>query len=97
MIILLGTVDVAPDEREQYLADRQPHAEASRTDAGNISFSIAADSTLSGRVHFVELWASKADLDEHGAASNRRNLPASAVAALASEFWVYEAGEPTPL
>ena len=97
MIILLGTVDVAPEDRARFLEDSQPKVAASRGDAGCVGFTIAADSSDPGRVHFVEVWATREDLDAHGAASERRNLPESDVPRLASEFLVYPAGEPTPL
>lgn len=97
MVIVLGSFDVAPADREAFISGAQPHAAASRGDQGCVEFTIAADSADPGRVIYVEMWDTQADLDAHGQAGARRALPPSPVAAVGRQFMVYDAVNPRPL
>jgi len=97
MVIVPGSFDLDPAEREHFLQGSQAHATASRGDDGCVEFTVAADSTDTGRVVYVERWRTAADLAAHAAASTARALPANPVAARRSDFGVYDAGEPRPL
>ena len=94
MILYVGSFQVDPDERAAFVAAAQPHAAASRNDAGCLSFVIAVDSADPGLVHYVERWETREDLLAHGRATQERALPPNPVAATGSGFELFEPGTP---
>lgn len=104
MIIVAGTFDVAPGDRDEFLAIRRDLQLYSRTEPGCIEYVFSADSIDPGRVRLFELWQDQASLDAHGEALRRtREAEAAtgggaeaAVAILARDILVYELGETPP-
>ncbi len=65
MIIIAGTVDVDPEQREAALAAGLPHMEATRAQKGCIDYSWSADGLVPGRIYVYERWESQQDLEAH--------------------------------
>jgi quinol monooxygenase YgiN len=65
MMIVAGTIDVAPERRADYLAQRTGAIIRSRAEKGCVEYSFASDSLDPGRVRLFEIWESRADLEAH--------------------------------
>src|SRR5271157_5831532 len=65
MIIVAGTFDMAPEDREAFLSSRAEAIERSRGEDGCLEYSFAADSVDPGRVRLFEIWESREHLGEH--------------------------------
>ena len=65
MIVVLGDVDVAPDNMAEALAISRAHVERSRTEPGCISHDVLTDPDHPHRLVFVERWEDRAALDRH--------------------------------
>jgi len=68
MVIVGGTFEVDPDQREQFLAGRVAMMQASRAERGCLEYTFCADPIDLARVVLFERWSSQADLDAHLAA-----------------------------
>jgi len=68
MVIVGGTFEVDPDQREQFLAGRAALMRTSRGEGGCLEYTFSADPIDPTRVILFERWASQADLDAHLAA-----------------------------
>ncbi|MEU7160509.1 putative quinol monooxygenase [Streptomyces chrestomyceticus] len=62
MIIVSGTLHVAPDAREAYLADCDAVTEQARKTPGCLDFTLTADRLDPGRINVYERWKSDAEL-----------------------------------
>jgi quinol monooxygenase YgiN len=65
VIIIGGSFEIDPAERDAFLASRVEPMRMSRAEQGNIEYCLAADPVEPGRVILFERWASQADLDAH--------------------------------
>ncbi len=65
MIIIAGTLEVDPEERDAALEAGRPHEEAARAQKGCIDYAWTADGLVPGRIHVFERWESEADLAAH--------------------------------
>lgn len=63
MIVVLGWLRVAPEERAAFLTSCRPVIEAARATDGCVDFHIAADPIEPGRVNVVEQWSSVAAVE----------------------------------
>jgi len=68
MVIVGGTFEIDPDQREQFLAGRAAMMRRSRAEHGCLEYSFCADPLDPARVVLFERWSSQADLDAHLAA-----------------------------
>lgn len=68
MLIVAGTMDVDPSEREAFLKSRESAMHTSRSEKGCIEYVFSADALDPGRVRLFEIWESKEDLAAHLAA-----------------------------
>lgn len=68
MIIVGGTFEVDPVQRDEFLAERRELMRRSRGEDGCIEYTFAADPLEPGRVILFERWESQAALDAHLAA-----------------------------
>ena len=62
MLIVAGHLEVAPADRDAYVAECVPVVEAARRADGCLEFSITADSVDSGLIQIYERWASEEQL-----------------------------------
>ena len=65
MIIVGGTFEVEPDQREEFIASRHDLMRASRSEAGCLEYTFSADPIEPHRVLLFERWESQSDLDAH--------------------------------
>lgn len=65
MIILAGTVDVDPEQRDAALAAGCPHMAATRAQAGCMDYNWSADHLTPGRIYVYERWESREALEAH--------------------------------
>lgn len=62
MLIVAGHLEVAPADRDAYVAECVPVVEAARRANGCLEFSITADSVDAGRIQIYERWANEEQL-----------------------------------
>ena len=66
MIIIAGTIDLDPEQRDACLAAGLAHQMATRVDEpGCLAYCFAADPGVPGRIQVYELWADEASLAAH--------------------------------
>jgi quinol monooxygenase YgiN len=98
MVIVAGTLEVDPNQREAFLAGRMDGMRTSRAEPGCLEYTFSADPTDPGRVMLFERWASQKDLDTHLATARARPAaPGAAVAPKAASIFVYEVTGERPL
>lgn len=74
MILVAGTVDVAPDVRDKALTDARPLIEAALAEPGCRAYAWTADLSVPGRICVFEEWDDEASLIAHLAAEPYRNM-----------------------
>jgi len=72
MVIVAGTIELDPDQREAFLAGRIDGMRTSRAEPGCLEYTLSADPTDPRRVMLFERWVRQEDLDAHLAASRAR-------------------------
>jgi quinol monooxygenase YgiN len=92
VIIVAGHIDVAPEQRDEFLAGRVETIRKSRAEAGCIEYVFSADALEPGRVRVFERWESKEALRAHLSALQSAAPAAGGVPRLATELVQYEAG-----
>lgn len=98
MVIVAGTLEVDPDQREAFLAGRIDGMRASRAEPGCLEYTLSADPTDTRRVMLFERWARQEDLDNHLAAARARPAsPGTAMAPKAASIFVYDVTGERPL
>lgn len=65
MIIIAGTVEVDPEQRDAALTAGCPHMQATRDQAGCIDYVWSADLLVPGRIYVYERWQSEDALRAH--------------------------------
>jgi quinol monooxygenase YgiN len=65
MIIIAGTVDVDPEQRQAALEAGCPHMQATRAQKGCVDYVWSADLLTPGRIYVYERWESEEDLRAH--------------------------------
>lgn len=65
MLIITGYMQVDPTDMEQFLADLQLLAAATRQRAGNISYDAAVADRKAGRMLIAERWSDQSALSAH--------------------------------
>ena len=67
-VIVTGTFELAPEDRDAFLAGREAGMRTSRAEDGCVAYVFAADPLEPGRVVLFEEWASEEALAAHAAA-----------------------------
>jgi quinol monooxygenase YgiN len=65
VVIVGGSYEVEPDQREEFLAGRREAVRAARAEPGCLEYTVAADPIEPGRVVLFERWEDQAALDVH--------------------------------
>lgn len=97
MIIVIGTYEMEPAERDRWLEEKLDTVRHSRTEAGCIDYTFALDPVEPGRGVLMERWESQAHLDAHLAALRARNAPAPTVTPKSTSIVIYETASETTL
>jgi quinol monooxygenase YgiN len=77
MILIAGTVDVDPQQRESALEAGRELFEATRAQAGCLDYVWAADLATPGRIYVYERWADEPSLAAHFAGPWYRKMLAA--------------------
>ena len=98
MVIVAGSFDVDPDQREAFLAGRVDGMRAVREEPGCLEYTFSADPIDPRRVMLMERWASQEDLEAHVATARARpKPPGTAVAPRGASIFVYDVTGERPL
>ena len=91
MIIVAGTIEVDPAQRDAFLASRAGVMRRSRSEEGCLEYCFAPDPLDPGRVVLVERWASQEAFNGHVAVLRGDPPPGEGdVVPVASSVAVYE-------
>jgi quinol monooxygenase YgiN len=91
VVIVGGTFEVDPDQREGFLAGRHDMMRASRAEAGCLEYTFSADPMDPSRVLLFERWASQEALDSHlSAQRSGPQSPGSDVAPKSASIVIYD-------
>jgi quinol monooxygenase YgiN len=69
MVIVTGTIDVAPERREAFINDQLNRIRETRAAKGCLTCAYSPDPLDPGRVLLLERWASQEDFDAHVASA----------------------------
>lgn len=98
MIIVGGSFEVDPEQRDAFLEGRREAMLASRAEPGCLEYVFGADPVDPSRVVLFERWASQEALDAHLAALRSAPRPAgSSVSPISSSIVLYEVASSRPL
>lgn len=91
MVIVGGTFEVDPNERERFLSSRHRMMRASRAEAGCLEYTFAADPIDPGRIVLFERWENQEALDAHLSALRARpQSPDPDVPTITSSIVIYD-------
>jgi quinol monooxygenase YgiN len=65
VIIISGTFEFDPDQRDAYITSRHEGMRTSRAEPGCLEYTFSADPLDAGRVLLFERWTDQAALDAH--------------------------------
>jgi quinol monooxygenase YgiN len=65
MLIIAGTLQVEPTQRDRYLDGMKDFMQSSRSEPGCIDYALSPDTLDDGLVRVFEVWDSKAALAAH--------------------------------
>ncbi|RZJ01407.1 MAG: antibiotic biosynthesis monooxygenase [Brevundimonas sp.] len=65
MVIVTGTIDVAPDRREAFIRDQLDRIRETRAAKGCLTCAYSPDPLDPGRILLIERWANREDFDAH--------------------------------
>ncbi|HUZ10151.1 MAG TPA: putative quinol monooxygenase [Acidimicrobiales bacterium] len=97
MLIVEGSIDVEPEQRDAYLEGRREGVLATRSEPGCIDYVFSADLTDPGRIRVFERWESAEALGAHLGLLADRQAAEGSVAVLAADFRRYEISSVGPL
>lgn len=78
MVIVAGSLQINPDQREAFLDRKAAGMRAARAEPGCLEYAFSADPTDPARVLVIERWARQEDLDAHLAATQTRRAASRA-------------------
>ncbi len=93
MVIVIGTFQVDPAEREAFIANRIPVMKHSRAENGCITYAFTADPIEPDVVVLTERWTDRAALDAHIAGLAAAPQPAATPKQLSRSIYAYQADE----
>jgi quinol monooxygenase YgiN len=91
VVIVGGSFEVEPDQRDAFVAGRRDAIKAARAEAGCLEYAVTADPIEPGRAVLYERWADQAALDAHLAGMRQAPPPPpGAVTPKSATVVVYE-------
>ena len=93
MLVVGGTFEVDPADRDAFIAARLDSMRTSRREPGCLEYTFAADPVDPGRIILFERWESQESLDAHLAALRQKEQPSSPAPKAASIVIYGVAGE----
>jgi quinol monooxygenase YgiN len=95
-VIVVGTFEVDPARRDEFLASRLEAMTWARAEPGCVTYVLSADPIEPDLVHLLERWENKACLDDH-LERLRQDPPKMTVSARRTELTLYETTAAAPL
>jgi quinol monooxygenase YgiN len=77
MLIVAGTIEVEPDDRDALMAAALPMMAASQAEEGCLDYVFSVDPTDAGTVRVFERWTDAAALEAHFATAHMATLRAA--------------------
>jgi quinol monooxygenase YgiN len=94
VVIVGGSFEVEPDQREAFIASRHDSMRKSRSEPGNLEYTVAADPIDPARVILFERWVDQAALDAHIDGIRKATPGSGGIAPKSASILVYDiAGE----
>jgi len=90
MVIVGGSFELEPSDRDEFLTSRLDTMHTSRAEPGCIEYTFSADPIDPGRVVLFELWESRDALDAHLGKLRARADPPGRVTPLTSSIIIYD-------
>lgn len=91
MVIVGGTFEMEPGQRQQFLESRVEMTRVSRGEAGCLEYTFAPDPIEPGRVVLFERWESQEALDAHLVALRAGPMPDdSGIGPITSSVTIYD-------
>jgi quinol monooxygenase YgiN len=98
VIIVAGSLQIDPDQREAFLVRKVAGMRATRAETGCLEYTFSADPTNPDRVMIMERWSSQEDLDAHWtAAQARRAVAGTSDPPTVESIFVYDVTAERPL
>lgn len=97
MVIVIGTLQLAPQDRDAFIASRIPAMKHSRAENGCITYTMTPDPIDDTIVVLTERWVDRAALDAHIAAIPSAPKPDRKIDLVSRVIHVYEADDGTLL
>ena len=98
MVIVGGSFEVEPSDRDRFLASRLDMMRASRAEAGCLEYTFGADPIDTSRIVLFERWESQEALDAHIAAMRAGPRSTDApVPTITSSIIIYDVSGERPL
>jgi quinol monooxygenase YgiN len=100
VVIVAGSFEFEPNQRDEFLAGRLDGMRTSRAEAGCLEYTMSADPVEPNRAVLFERWADQASLDAHIAAMQTAPPPPPAEGAVrpkAATIMVYDVTGERPL
>jgi quinol monooxygenase YgiN len=73
-VVIAGTVDVAPESRDQAIREAKPLIDEALGEPGCLAYEWTFDAFDAGRIHVFEEWESEQTLTEHLRAPSYLNM-----------------------
>jgi quinol monooxygenase YgiN len=90
VVIVVGTFEVEPDQREEFLASRHDSMRKSRAEPGCLEYTFSADPIDPSRVLLVERWESQEMLGVHLSGQRPPQSPSTDVVPKTVAVTVYD-------
>lgn len=90
VIVVIGTFDVAPADRGEFIAARAAQVETSLGEDGCLDYALSLDAYDPGRVRLVERWTDADALAAHVKAIHERGGVPATVAVISRDVTVIE-------
>jgi quinol monooxygenase YgiN len=90
VIVVIGTFDVAPADRAEFVAQRADQVAVSLNEDGCLDYALSLDAFDPGRVRLIERWTSQDALTAHIDAVRRRGGPPATIEMLSRTVTVIE-------
>lgn len=99
MIVVTGTIEVAPASRETAIQLAASMAQATRKEPGCLSYGFYTDIEAACRFHIYEEWTDQAALDAHFATPHMAEFSAGlgTIEVLAADVNKFEGGPKSPV
>jgi quinol monooxygenase YgiN len=90
MVIVGGSFELDPSQRDQFIAGRERMMQTSRAEAGCLEYSFCADPIDPRRVVLYERWSDQAALDAHLAAMKDDAPPTPGIEPLTTSVVIFD-------